>query len=43
VLHGHKRVYVVDGSSIPKVPAGPITFTIMANAREIVNKLVRNL
>ena len=43
VLHGHKRVYVVDGSSIPKVPAGPITFTIMANAREIVNKLIRNL
>jgi ferredoxin len=42
-LHGHERVYVVDGSSLPAVPAGPITFSIMANASQIVSKLVERL
>ncbi len=33
-----KRVHIVDGSVIPHIPAGPITFTIMANAYRIATK-----
>jgi hypothetical protein len=32
---GSKRIHVVDSSIIPSVPAGAITFTVMANAARI--------
>jgi choline dehydrogenase-like flavoprotein len=30
-----RRVFVVDGSVLPSIPATTIAFTIMANARRI--------
>jgi hypothetical protein len=39
-LYKHQLVYVVDGSSLPAVPAGPITFSIMANARQVMKKII---
>ncbi len=29
------NVYLIDGSSLPRIPAGPVTLTIMANAYRI--------
>jgi choline dehydrogenase-like flavoprotein len=36
---GSDRVHVVDASVFPSIPAGPITFTIMANATRIARAL----
>lgn len=33
--HGLARVTVVDSSILPRIPAGPITYTVMANAYRI--------
>jgi len=33
---GHRSVYVIDSSSLPTIPNGPITMTVMANAVRIV-------
>jgi len=32
---GFERVHVVDASVFPSIPAGPITFSVMANAHRI--------
>ena len=34
-LHGLERVYVVDASVLPTIPATTITFSVMANAHRI--------
>jgi choline dehydrogenase-like flavoprotein len=36
---GSSRVHIVDASVFPTIPAGPITFTIMANATRIAHAL----
>jgi hypothetical protein len=37
---GVKRIHVIDSSVLPSIPAGAITFTIMANAVRIIDELV---
>jgi len=32
------RVHVVDASVLPSVPAGPVAFTVMANAHRIASE-----
>jgi choline dehydrogenase-like flavoprotein len=34
---GTKNIHVVDSSVLPTIPAGPITFSIMANALRITS------
>lgn len=34
-LSGSKNVHIIDASIFPSIPAGPITFTVMANAYRI--------
>jgi choline dehydrogenase-like flavoprotein len=36
--HGFERVHVVDSSGFPSIPAGPITFSVMANAHRIASE-----
>jgi choline dehydrogenase-like flavoprotein len=36
---GVKNIHLVDSSIFPSVPAGPITFSIMANAARIVDEI----
>ena len=36
---GVKNIHLVDSSTFPSVPAGPITFSIMANAARIVDEV----
>lgn len=38
---GLHNVHVVDSSTFPTIPAGPITFTLMANANRIVSESVK--
>ena len=35
---GFERVHVVDATVFPSIPAGPITFTVMANAQRIASE-----
>ena len=35
--HGLRRIHVVDASLFPTIPAGPITYSIMANATRIAD------
>jgi len=37
--HGFERVHAVDASVFPSIPAGPITFTVMANACRIATEV----
>lgn len=37
--HGTRGIHVVDSSSFSRIPAGPITYSIMANAVRIVREL----
>jgi choline dehydrogenase-like flavoprotein len=39
-LHGTKRVYVADGSGLKYLPAKGLTFSLMANAHRIAQKLL---
>ncbi|WP_447986179.1 hypothetical protein [Nitrospira sp. Nam74] len=41
-LHGTKRVFVADGSSLKYLPAKGLTFSLMANAHRVAQKLVRH-
>lgn len=43
LLHGSRRIYVVDGSVFPKLPAKNLTMTIMANALRVAVKLRQSL
>lgn len=36
--HGFARVHAVDATVFPSIPAGPITFTVMANAHRIASE-----
>ena len=36
---GSKRIHVVDSSVLSSIPAGPITFSVMANAHRIASQL----
>ena len=38
-LNSDSRVHLVDSSVLPTIPAGPITFTVMANAVRIVRAI----
>jgi hypothetical protein len=38
-LNPKSRVHLVDSSVLPDIPAGPITFTVMANAARIARAL----
>jgi ferredoxin len=38
-LRGYSRVIIADGSALSRVPAGPITFSIMANSSSTIKKL----
>jgi choline dehydrogenase-like flavoprotein len=42
-LAGTRAVYVVDGSVLPYLPAKGLTFTLMANANRVGEKLARTL
>jgi choline dehydrogenase-like flavoprotein len=37
---GVERIHVIDSSVLPSIPAGAITFTIMANAVRIIDEMV---
>ena len=39
--HGFERVHVVDSTVFPSIPAGPITFSVMANAHRIASECLR--
>jgi hypothetical protein len=39
--NGCRNIHVVDSSVLPSIAPGPITFTIMANARRIAEEAVR--
>jgi len=39
--NGSKNVHIVDASILPSIPPGPITFTLMANSRRIVEESLR--
>ena len=39
--NGFERVHVVDATVFPSIPAGPITFSVMANAHRIASECVR--
>jgi choline dehydrogenase-like flavoprotein len=36
--HGFERVHAVDATVFPSIPAGPITFSVMANAHRIASE-----
>jgi choline dehydrogenase-like flavoprotein len=36
------NLFIIDGSSLPILPAGPITLGIMANSRKITVESLRN-
>jgi len=36
-----KNIHIVDASILPTIPPGPITFTLMANSRRIVEESLR--
>ena len=38
---GLRNVHVLDSSIFPSIPAGPITFTLMANANRIVRESMK--
>lgn len=40
-LNPNSRVHLVDSSVLPDIPAGPITFTVMANAARIVRLILK--
>lgn len=40
--YGFRRLYVIDSSVFPSIPAGPITFTIMANAARIASGTIND-
>jgi choline dehydrogenase-like flavoprotein len=42
-LHGTRSVYLVDGSTWKFLPAKGLTFTLMANARRIAERVTREL
>jgi choline dehydrogenase-like flavoprotein len=37
---GHKLIHVIDSSVLPTIPAGAMTFTVMANSSRIVDQLI---
>ena len=39
--NGSKNIHIVDASILPTIPPGPITFTLMANSRRIVEESLR--
>jgi hypothetical protein len=39
--HRSKNIHIVDASILPTIPPGPITFTLMANSRRIVEESLR--
>jgi choline dehydrogenase-like flavoprotein len=36
-------VYLCDGSFLPRLPAKPLTLTLMANARRVASELLREV
>jgi choline dehydrogenase-like flavoprotein len=36
-----KEVHIIDASVLPDIPAGPITYTVMANASRIISESLR--
>ena len=40
-LNPNSRIHLVDSSVLPSIPAGSITFTVMANAVRIVNQVFK--
>ena len=37
---GHRLIHVVDSSVLPSIPAGAMTFTVMANSSRIVDQII---
>ena len=37
---GHKSIHVIDSSVLPSIPAGAMTFTVMANSSRIVDEII---
>jgi choline dehydrogenase-like flavoprotein len=42
-LRGTRAVYLCDGSFLPRLPAKPLTLTLMANARRVASELLREV
>ena len=42
-LRGTRAVYLCDGSFLPRLPAKPLTLTLMANARRVASELLRDV
>lgn len=40
-LHNVPNIHILDASTLPDIPAGPITFSIMANASRICSEVLR--
>ena len=40
-IYNNSNIFVLDSSNIKYVPSGPITFTVMANALNIVDKAIK--
>ena len=40
-IYNNSNIFVLDSSNIKYVPSGPITFTVMANALNIVDNAIK--